>query len=35
MKPAPGTDPLTGYQWDMEMIGAQDDDGSPALEERR
>jgi subtilisin family serine protease len=34
VKPAPGTDPLTGYQWDMEMIGAQDADGSPALEER-
>lgn len=33
-KPGPGTDPLTGYQWDMQMIGAQNDDGSPALEER-
>lgn len=33
-KPEPGTDPLTGYQWDMQMIGAQNDDGSPALEER-
>ena len=32
VKPAPGTDPLTGYQWDMAMIGAQDEDGSPALE---
>lgn len=34
VKPTPGTDPLTGYQWDMEMIGAQNADGSPALEER-
>jgi hypothetical protein len=34
VKPTPGTDPLTGYQWDMEMIGAQNEDGSPALEER-
>jgi subtilisin family serine protease len=32
VKPAPGTDPLTGYQWDMEMIGTQDDAGTPALE---
>jgi subtilisin family serine protease len=32
VRPTPGTDPLTGYQWDMEMIGAQDEDGSPALE---
>jgi subtilisin family serine protease len=34
VKPAPGTDELTGYQWDMQMIGAQNDDGSPALAER-
>lgn len=33
-KPAPGTEPLSGYQWDMEMIGAQNADGSPALAER-
>ena len=33
-KPAPGTEPLSGYQWDMEMIGAQDSTGSPALDER-
>jgi subtilisin family serine protease len=34
VRPTPGTDPLTGYQWDMQMIGAQNDDGSPALEEQ-
>jgi subtilisin family serine protease len=34
IKPAPGTDPLTGYQWDMRMINAQNDDGSLALEQR-
>jgi lantibiotic leader peptide-processing serine protease len=34
LKPAPGTDALTAYQWDMRMIGAQNADGSPALEER-
>ena len=34
LKPAPGTDALTGYQWDMRMIGTQNADGSPALEER-
>lgn len=34
VKPAPGTEPLSGYQWDMAMIGAQDSTGSPALEER-
>jgi subtilisin family serine protease len=34
VKPAPGTDSLTGYQWDMRMIGAQNEDGSLALEER-
>jgi subtilisin family serine protease len=33
-KPEPGTEPLSGYQWDMEMIGAQDASGSPALTER-
>ncbi|MGH9274110.1 MAG: S8 family peptidase, partial [Acidimicrobiales bacterium] len=33
-KPAPGTEPLSGYQWDMAMIGAQDSTGSPALDER-
>jgi subtilisin family serine protease len=32
VKPAPGTDSLTGYQWDMRMIDVQNDDGSPALE---
>jgi lantibiotic leader peptide-processing serine protease len=34
VKPAPGTDSLTGYQWDMRMIDAQDGDGSLALEAR-
>jgi subtilisin family serine protease len=34
VKPAPGTEPLSGYQWDMEMIGAQDESGAPALEEQ-
>lgn len=34
VKPAPGTEPLSGYQWDMEMIGAQDSSGNPALAER-
>lgn len=34
VKAAPGTDELTGYQWDMRMIGVQEDDGSPALEEQ-
>jgi len=34
VKPAPGTDSLSGYQWDMEMIHAQDANGAPALEER-
>ncbi len=34
VRPSPGTDPLTGYQWDMEMIGAQDADGRPALAEQ-
>ena len=34
VKPEPGTEPLSGYQWDMEMIGAQDSTGAPALEER-
>jgi lantibiotic leader peptide-processing serine protease len=34
LKPAPGTDALTPYQWDMRMIGTQGSDGSPALEER-
>jgi subtilisin family serine protease len=34
VKPAPGAEPLSGYQWDMEMIGAQDDAGAPALDER-
>ncbi|HEX8003037.1 MAG TPA: S8 family serine peptidase [Mycobacteriales bacterium] len=34
VKATPGTDALTGYQWDMRMINAQDDDGSPALDER-
>jgi subtilisin family serine protease len=33
-KPGPGADPLTGYQWDMKMIGAQSADGTHALEER-
>src|SRR5215213_2819904 len=32
--PTPGTDALTGYQWDMRMIGTQNADGSPALDER-
>jgi subtilisin family serine protease len=34
VKPAPGTDSLTGYQWDMQMIGTQTEDGAPALEAR-
>ena len=34
VKPAPGTEPLSGYQWDMEMIGTQDASGHPALTER-
>jgi subtilisin family serine protease len=34
VKPAAGTDPLTGYQWDMKMIGAQDGAGGPALAEQ-
>jgi subtilisin family serine protease len=31
-KAAPGTDPLTGYQWDMKMIDAQDANGEPLAE---
>jgi subtilisin family serine protease len=34
VKPAPGADPLTGYQWDMTMIHAQDSSHTPALSER-
>ena len=34
IKPAPGTEPLSGYQWDMKMIRAQDSTGAPALTER-
>jgi subtilisin family serine protease len=34
VRPTAGADPLTGYQWDMEMIGAQNADGTPALQER-
>lgn len=34
VKAEPGTEPLSGYQWDMQMIGAQDADGAPALAER-
>jgi subtilisin family serine protease len=34
VKPAPGTEPLSGYQWDMEMINAQDSTGHPALTQR-
>jgi subtilisin family serine protease len=34
VKPAPGTEPLSGYQWDMRMIGAQDETGNPALSEQ-
>jgi lantibiotic leader peptide-processing serine protease len=34
VKPTPGTDSLTGYQWDMRMIDAQNGDGSLALEAR-
>jgi subtilisin family serine protease len=34
VKATPGTDALTGYQWDMRMIGTQDADGSPALDAR-
>src|SRR5262245_63877295 len=34
VKPAPGTDSLSGYQWDMKMIHAQDATGAPAAEQR-
>ncbi|MFN2536843.1 MAG: S8 family serine peptidase [Mycobacteriales bacterium] len=34
IKPAPGTEPLSGYQWDMTQIGAQDANHAPALAER-
>jgi subtilisin family serine protease len=34
VKAEPGTEPLSGYQWDMEMIGVQDSSGAPALAER-
>jgi lantibiotic leader peptide-processing serine protease len=34
VQPAPGTEPLSGYQWDMEMINAQDATNAPALEEQ-
>jgi lantibiotic leader peptide-processing serine protease len=34
VKPAPGTEPLSGYQWDMTMIHAQDASHAPALSER-
>jgi subtilisin family serine protease len=34
VKPEPGTEPLSGYQWDMEMIDAQDASGNVALAER-
>lgn len=34
VKPAPGADSLTGYQWDMRMIGTQGSDGGPALAAR-
>jgi subtilisin family serine protease len=34
VKPEAGTEPLSGYQWDMEMINAQDSSGNPAVAER-
>jgi lantibiotic leader peptide-processing serine protease len=34
VKPAPGTDSLSGYQWDMQMINVQDDTGHYVLDER-
>jgi subtilisin family serine protease len=34
VKPAPGTDSLSGYQWDMQMIDVQDDSGNYVLDER-
>ena len=34
VKPAPGTEPLSGYQWDMTQIGAQNGSHAPALTER-
>lgn len=34
VKPAPGTDSLSGYQWDMRMIHTQDASGAPALADR-
>jgi subtilisin family serine protease len=34
VRPTPGTEPLSGYQWDMEMIGVQDDANQHALAER-
>jgi subtilisin family serine protease len=34
VKPAPGTDSLSGYQWDMQMIDVQDATGHYVLDER-
>ena len=34
VKPEPGTEQLSGYQWDMEMINAQDASGNPSVAER-
>jgi hypothetical protein len=34
VKPAPGTDSLSGYQWDMQMIDVQDEPGDYVLHER-
>jgi subtilisin family serine protease len=34
LKPEPGAEPLSPYQWDMRMINVQDDSGNLALDER-
>jgi subtilisin family serine protease len=34
VKPEPGTETLSGYQWDMRQIDVQDDAGNPTLEQR-
>jgi len=34
VKSAPGTDSLSGYQWDMRMINVQDEAGNYVLDER-
>jgi subtilisin family serine protease len=34
VKPAPGTEPLSGYQWDMQMINVQDASGNRTVSEQ-